>query len=102
MGIDVLLMDEFGGKIEDYPDPMGLILPMIPPEDDPAYPFLASIDPNGNTVFNRFQMKRFLTEWDYVVAQARGDSEKEIAEVVQRMASRCQREAHTYLKFVGD
>src|SRR5438046_3047207 len=89
MGIDVVLIDEFGGKIDEFPDPMGLLVPLFPPEDNPAYPFLASIDPYGDTIFNRMQMKRFLIEWNYVIAQARSDSERDIAEAVQRMASRC-------------
>ena len=102
MGIDVQLIDEFGGKIDEFVDPMGLLIPLFPPEDDPAYPFLASIDAYGDTVFNRLQMTRFLTEWDHVVAQARSEAEKEIVEAVRRLASRCQREVHTYLKFYGD
>ena len=101
MGVDVALVDEFGGKIEDFPDSMGLLILLLPAEDDAAFPFLSSIDAYGDTVFNRLQMKRFLTEWKYIVAKAQSPEEKEIAEVVLRMASRCQREVHTYLKFIG-
>jgi len=102
MGIDVQLIDEFGGKIDEFGDPGSLLFPLFPPRDDPSYPFLTSIDPYENTVFNGSQMERFLAEWDYVVAQARSEVEKEIVEAVRRMASRCQREVHTYLKFYGD
>ena len=102
MGIDVHLTDEFGAMIEAIGDPMGLLLPLLPQEDDPAYPLLESIDPYGNTVFNRTQMKRFLQEWRYVVSQAQSAKARDLIEAVERMASRCQREPHTYLTFIGD
>jgi len=102
MGIDVALIDEFGCKIDGFGDPSSLLFPLFPPRDGPGFPFLTSIDPYEDTLFNGSQMERFLAEWAYVVAQAQSEAEKQIVEAVRQMASRCEREVHTYLKFIGD
>ena len=95
-------MDELGGKIEETVDLNEALPSLLPREDDPAYPFLASIDLYGNTVFNWMQMKRFILEWEYVASHAHSAQEQELAATVRRMAARCLNEVHLYLKFVGD
>lgn len=95
-------MDEFGRKIEETADFLQLLPRFLPPEEDPAYPLLGSIDPYGNTIFNGLQMKRFLSEWESVASRARSSDEEDFMATVKRMATRCRDEVHVYLKFVGD
>ena len=102
MGLGIALTDEFGGKIEEIADEHQVLPPLLPPEDDPAYPFLESIDLWGDTVFNRIQMGRFISEWAYVVSRAQSVEEKELVAAISRMALRCRDEVHLYLKFIGD
>lgn len=102
MGLGIELIGEFGNKIEEIADPYQLLPLLFPPADDPEYPFLGSIDLYGITIFNRIQMKRFLTEWNYVVSHAQSAQEQELVEAIRRMACRCRDDVHIYLKFVGD
>jgi hypothetical protein len=102
MGFGIVLMNEFGGKIEETADFLGTLPGLLPPVDDPAYPFLGSIDPYGSTIFNRVQMNRFLLEWEYVASHAQLPQEHELVATTRRMANRCLNEVHLYLKFVGD
>ena len=102
MGLGIEVIGEFGNKIEEIGDPYEMLPALLPPWDDPAYPFLGSIDLYGNTIFNRIQMERFLTEWDYVVSHAQSVQEQELVAAIRRMACRCRDEVHLYLKFVGD
>ena len=67
------------------------------------YPFLASIDPYGDTTFNNLQMPRFLKEWAAVVSQrAKTTEEQALVASVESLARRCRDEVHVYLKFIGD
>ena len=63
---------------------------------------LQGIDPYGDTVFNRPQMKRFIDEWQQLEHAAEVASQWEKWIAVKLLAERCQSEPHTYLRFVGD
>ena len=63
---------------------------------------LASIDPYGDTIFNRLQMERFLSEWVDVAAKPRTSEERTLVQEIEKLAHRCQDEVHVYLKFIGD
>jgi hypothetical protein len=102
MALGILLTNEVGGIIEETADFIGALPRLLPPQDDPASPFLGSIDLYGDTVFNRIQMGRFLSEWEHVAANAESAQEQELVATTGRMARRCRDEVHLYLKFVGD
>jgi len=102
MGINVTLITERGEELEYIGDPKGILSQLLPPEDHSTYPFLNSIDLYGDTVFNRIQMRHFLTEWEFIESQAKSDEERAYSVAVKRMAARCYCEVHTYLKFLGD
>ncbi len=55
---------------------------------------LASIDPYGDTVFNRIQIERFLREWAFVSAKAQTLEESSLVATIEKMALRCQDEVH--------
>src|SRR5882762_3840829 len=70
MGLDIELQDERGGPLESISDPQNLLGRLLPPNSDESCLLVASIDPYGDTVFNRIQMERFLREWRVVSAKA--------------------------------
>jgi hypothetical protein len=102
MGLDVELQDERGDARASTGDPKNLLGGLLPANDDQACPFLASIDPYGDTVFNRLQMDRFLSEWARVMTKARTPEERALVSAIQALACRCRDEVHLYLKFIGD
>jgi hypothetical protein len=102
MGLGVELQDEQGETLDSTSDPKNLLGRLLPPHDDQACPFLASIDPYGDTVFNRLQMDRFLSEWVGVAAKVQTSEERALVSVIAALARRCRDEVHLYLKFIGD
>ena len=76
-----------------------LVRPIYFPKD---FPYLAYLDPYGNTVFSSYQMQPFLAEWRTLYEHAESDSEREMLAVVEEIAEECSRTIHSYLKFIGD
>ncbi len=102
--VDVWLEDE-NGRVEEVADikppyTLGKLLHSV--EADPSYPYLGYIDPYGDTIFNRLQLKPFLEEWDRLYKKARTDEERIAMDRVKKLALKCLESVHTYLKFVGD
>jgi hypothetical protein len=103
MGLDIQLQDEFGGQIDSILDPKNLLPGLLPPDEKiEAYPMLSGIDLYGDTVFNRLQMPRFLSEWAEVASNARTEEERKLVLDIQELARRCSDDVHKYLKFIGD
>jgi hypothetical protein len=102
MGLGIQLQDELGNEIVSATDPVNLLARILPPLDDQSYPMLASIDPYGDTTFNRVQMPRFLAEWSLIAVKAQSPEESALVGEVANMARRCADEVHLYLKFIGD
>ena len=103
MGLEIQLQNEFGGMIESTIDPKNLLPDLFPSEDrSNSYPLLSGIDLYGDTVFNRIQMRRFLSEWAGIVAAARTQEEQALVLEIERLARTCSTEVHLYLKFIGD
>lgn len=102
MGLGISLQDELGAELETVVDPKNLLGKLLPEQDDPAHPMLGSIDFYGDTVFNRMQMGRFLTEWTDVATKAGTPEERALVTAVRELALRCQDGVHLYLKFIGD
>jgi hypothetical protein len=102
MGFNVVLQDELGGRVDGIDDPKGLLDKLLPDLGSNEYPFLASIDPYGDTTFNNRQIRHFLNEWVMVSQRARTAEEQALVAYIESLARRCQDEVHVYLKFVGD
>jgi hypothetical protein len=102
MGLGIELQDEQGETLVSVADPTNLLGKLLPPNDDRSYPMLASIDPYGDTVFNRVQIERFLVEWAAISTGAHSSEERCLVAIVEKMALRCHAEIHLYLKFIGD
>ena len=95
---NVRLEDENGEVL----DQVLTIFGFIPENEQSGFSLLEGIDPYGDTVFNRPQMKRFIDEWQQLENAAEIASQREKWIAVKRLAERVQSEVHTYLRFIGD
>ncbi len=95
---NVRLEDEKGRVLDEILTIFGF----IPENEQSGFCLLEGIDPYGNTVFNRPQMKRFIDEWQKLENAAEIASQLEKWIAVKRLAERVQSEPHKYLRFVGD
>jgi hypothetical protein len=102
MGLGIELQNEQGQTLEFVADPKNLLGRLLPPSEDSCHPMLTSIDPYGDTVFNRIQIERFLHEWILVSAKVQTSEESSLVAAIEKMARRCHDEVHLYLKFIGD
>jgi len=57
----VILQNERGDELRRAPEPLDIIEQLLPVEDE-AFPYLSYLDPYGNTIFSRTQMKPFLAK----------------------------------------
>ncbi len=95
---NVRLEDENGEVLEEVLTIFGF----IPKSQQGGFVLLSSVDPYGDTTFNRPQMQLFLDEWQKLENAAKENSQLEKWNAVKVLSLRCQSEPHTYLKFVGD
>ncbi len=103
VGLEIVLQDEWGGKIASVADPKNLLAGLLPTaEKADAYPMLAGIDPYGDTIFNPLQITRFLREWADVISNSRTPEEWALTSEIERLARRCADEVHAYLRLIGD
>lgn len=102
MGLDIVLEDEQGQQIESITDPLGLLIPLIERDADRTAICLQFIDPYGDTMFNRLQMKQLVSELRNLHKFAVRQEEKDLLREIEILAERGQQEPHRYLKFYGD
>jgi len=63
---------------------------------------LRFIDPYGDTVFNKLQMKPLLREIKALASTAESQQEKDLLLEIEKLAMDVEQNMHTYLKFYGD
>ena len=98
MGITVRLQDERGKPEGDHDIGIDFHIPT----GDVSFRLLSYIDPYGDTIFNRLQMKTFLAEWEAIKAEAITEQEMEAWKKTKVLAKKCRDEVHLYLRFIGD
>ena len=102
MGVDCTLRTEQGEILDSVEDPTGVVAQLIPALDDERYHCWRFIDPYGDTVFNRLQMERFISEIEQLRADV-GDPRARLAlERIGSLARECRDGVHLHLKFLGD
>ena len=101
MGFDINLESERGEVLATVSDAQNLLHRLLE-RSITIEPLLAEIDWNGDTVFNRLQIPRFLSHWQTLANHSQSPSELRIVEDVKELAVRCEGSVHLYLKFVGD
>src|SRR3954463_1100151 len=101
MGFDINLETERGEILATVSDPKNHLHRLIERslQDDPQ---LAEIDWYGDTVFNRMQMPRFLSQWQALARNCQSVEEKQLVDEVRELAKQCEGGVHLYLKFIGD
>ena len=101
MGFAINLETERGEILATLLDPTNLLHRLLE-RSSGLEPILEEIDWYGNTVFNRLQIPRFLSNWETLASQAQNPNELEMVNHVKALAIRCGKSVHLYLKFVGD
>lgn len=101
MGFDINLEKETGEVLATVGDPKNLLHQLLERSlaDEPR---LGEIDWYGDTVFNRLQMPRFLSEWQVLAKHSKSDEEIKLVDEIKTLAERCQGHVHLYIKFIGD
>jgi len=100
MPFAILLEDERGEVIDQIADTEGGVSRLVIRRT--VSPLLGSIDPYGDTVFNRLQVGRLLGEWVEIESLAATDFERQLCGAARRLFERAAREVHLYVRFVGD
>jgi hypothetical protein len=103
MGINIRLEGENGQVIEwvKEPLPMSLKLNKLPFYESRQFPLAGSIDPYGDTIFNRLQAAHLLLEWMDLTALVE-ESERTVMEEVRNLLAKCRDGVHLYVRFIGD
>src|SRR6187200_1518446 len=96
----VLLQNERGDELQRAPEPLDIIEPLVPVEDE-AFPYLSYLDPYGSTIFSRTQMKPFLAEWRRLYEREPSDAQRRLLGSVEEIAEVCARTVHTFVRFIG-
>lgn len=95
-----LQLENEKGEVEESFGLEGIDMRIV--ERAPAVsPFLRSIDPYGNTVFNQLQIPRLILELQALAAQT---VESDLRENVERVAAFLEAsiDIHTCVRFTGD
>jgi hypothetical protein len=101
MGFDISLQDERGVVRASTSDPQNLLHRLLE-RSFADEPLLTEIDWYGDTVFNRLQMPRFLSQWKILANHSKTPEEAKVVEDVRALATECEGAVHLYLKIVGD
>jgi hypothetical protein len=96
----VVLQNERGDELRRAPEPLDAIETLLPVEDE-AFPYLSYLDPYGNTIFNRTQMKPFLAEWRRLYEREPSEGQRRLLRGVEDIAEECARTVHTFVRFIG-
>jgi len=101
MGICVALETELGESLAMIPDDHNVLHRVLPVAGS-SEEMLACIDWYGDTIFNHFQMRQFLSEWIKLSAKAMTPAEQHLLGEIEALGVRCQESGDLYLKFIGD
>jgi hypothetical protein len=96
----VVLQNERGDELRRAAEPLDVIEPLLPVEDE-AFPYLGYLDPYGNTIFNRTQMKPLLAEWRRLYEREPSEAQRRLLRDVEDLAEACSRTVHAYIRFIG-
>jgi len=101
MGFDIHLETERGEVRATVEDPKNLLHRVLE-RSVREEPLLAEIDWYGDTVFNRLQMPRFLSQWRVLAKNCKSPEEAKLVDEVTALAEQCEGGVHLYLEFIGD
>jgi hypothetical protein len=106
--IGIEFQEETGSLIERLPTNFADVMNALPIKTEAdfeafkeKYPWTASIDPYGNTIFNLLQRPYLVSEFTRLQHEIEGEQVKAILQGLIVFLRKCDR-SHTYLKFIGD
>jgi hypothetical protein len=102
LGLNIEIHDERGKVLELVTDENNLVMRIAGKTSFEVSPMLASLDPYGNTIFNRIQIPQFLSELSARRKESTADDEITLANKVVRLAETVCDSVHLYLAFIGD
>jgi hypothetical protein len=107
--IGIEYQGETGNLIERLPTNFADVMNAFPFDGPNAweafkekYPWTASIDPYGDTVFNLLQWPYLVSEFTGLREETEDDNVKSILEGLILFLRKIENANHTYLKFIGD
>lgn len=101
MGITVALEDENGVRVEALEDTT-LLLRAIQSVDGDTLQWMSTIDPYGDTTFNRPQAPRVRSELQRLIGSSADPETSAFLRRVDALLERCESGVHLYVKFHGD
>ena len=99
--IDIILEDENGQLLEKCKINFNDVYSEYQNLKNVNLFFLSTVDPVGNTMFNRLQVPKVIAEMQELRAMVNKKISNDIDEVVLFL-KKIENEVHTYIKFVGD
>ena len=102
MALRIAIQDESGVLIKSIDDERNLLVRLTANSSLERQPFLASIDPYGDTIFNRLQIEPFLRELEILSATAQTAEERGLLNAIRELAQESLRDVHQYLVLIGD
>lgn len=102
MGLEVVVEDENGTKIDSLEDPTNILHRVLPSRDESEFKYLNRIDWYGDTTFNRHQIADVRQELKRLENSRKNSDELDMIKQVDALASKSESEPHLYLKFYGD
>ncbi len=97
----VRVENENGDEVESFEDLGDVVTSLAGRAGEGVLVLAQSIDPWGNTVFNRLQMPSLLKDLDALREGASSEEQAALMEV-EKLARRAMERIHHYLKFYGD
>lgn len=102
MGLDVVLQDERGCRVDSVDDDTGEFAALLPAPGDASYVCIRFINPYGDTVFNTLQAPVLRDEIERIRVRASGGGIVLFLDKVLELVKRCEGSAHLYVRFCGD
>ena len=100
MAYTILLRTNSGTVVRQLIDEDDVMTELLPPVDDPDFPYLSRIDPYDDTLFTPLQMRGLLPELRRLRELTLNPPE--FLERVEELAEECMEATHVKLQFVGD
>lgn len=103
MSYTVVLEDEHATRVDSEAVGSRAIDHLLGHISEDKYPWLATLDPYGDTTFNRLQAPHIMAELEQLKRSATTPEEESVIDQILRLAKRCRAEGpNAYLRFYGD
>jgi hypothetical protein len=102
MPMTVRLQTERGNVLKELYDLDDVLLRLMYREDPAQLKIAQTLDPDGLTYLNCFQVPLFLEDLKKILSSGVSSSEAEILDGIEELARESLSEPHLYLCFVGD